>query len=70
MPGSDHIHHVPIVGKPPEETENRFTLVFDTKTGKMLGRSPHVAVKQTMHRTRGDGTVTTTLTVTRVKGDQ
>lgn len=61
-------HHVPIVGPPPEPHEDRVTIVFDGKTGKRIGHSPHVNVEQVMHRTTGAG-IKTTLKITPIKDD-
>lgn len=65
----DQLHHVPVIGTPPEEVEHRVTVIFDAKTGKMIGRSPHVDIRQVMHKTRADGAITTTLKITPVKGE-
>jgi hypothetical protein len=62
-----HIHHVPIVGRPPAEGEVRHTVIFDSKTGRKIGSSPHVHVEQTSYD-EVDGVVTTTLKFT-LKGD-
>ena len=61
------IHHVPVVGPPPEDAVERAIVVFDTKTGKRIGHSPHVRIEQVMHRKGKDGAITTTLKITPLK---
>ena len=59
----DHIHHVPIVGRPEAEGEVRATVVFDATTGIKIGASPHVQVEQTSLKIK-DGVITMTLKIT------
>ena len=62
-----HVHHVPIVGRPPSDGEVRATVIFDATTGRKIGASPHVKVEQVTYD-EADGVVTTTLKITPVKG--
>lgn len=63
-----NVHHVPVVGPPPEPHEDRVTIVLDAKTGRRIGHSPHVKVEQVLHRKTGDG-IKTTLKITPLKDD-
>ena len=61
---SGHIEHHPIIGQPSQHAEERAVVVFDSKTGRRIGHSPHILIEQTSRRVNKDGSITTTLKLT------
>lgn len=60
------VHHVPVVGRPAADGEDRTTIVFDAN-GLKIGASPHVRIEQVTLE-NDEGVITTTLKITPLNG--
>lgn len=66
---SGHVEHVPVIGQPSQQADERAIVIFDCETGRKIGASPHVKIEQ-VSVTKTRGTITTTLKIRPIKGKQ
>jgi hypothetical protein len=61
------VEHVPVIGEPSKQAEDRVHVIFDANTGRRIGHSPHAKVEQVAYTTTKRGVITTTLKITPIK---
>jgi hypothetical protein len=60
------VEHVPVIGEPSKQAEDRVHVIFDAETGRRIGHSPHAKVEQVKYSVT-KGVITMTLKITPFK---